>query len=193
MPAGGFDVVGHDDAGGSAFGPEPDERHLRDAVGEHALAQKLLVKIVDREIDGPLGKWQILPAPQIHALKMAANADGKNFANRVVAHARDLFRQRLFAVAICVRGVALRANAVDQVRRIKREWLPAGVSLTRMDDFRQGLIQRGSRGLAGKISETSGVGKAEKSRPTVAIGIGEREAGVVGNPKIFRELFVHFR
>src|ERR1700677_2464799 len=187
-----FDVMGHDRACGSAFGPEPDEWHLRDAVGEHALAQKLLVKIVDREVDGPLGKWQLLPAAKIHALKVAAHGDGENFANRVVAQARDLLRQGLLAGAIRAAGAALRANAVDQVRRIKREWLLAGIGLPH-GHFRQWLVQGRRWSLARDLSETSGVGKAEKPRSPIAVGIGEREPRGVGNPKIFRELFVHFR
>src|ERR1700744_2293050 len=85
----GFDVVGHDGASGSAFGPEPDERHLRNAVGEHTFAQEHFVKIVDREVDRPLGEWKILPAAEIHALHMTAHTHRKNLANSVVAETSD--------------------------------------------------------------------------------------------------------
>jgi len=184
VPAGQvFDVVRHDGAARGTIGPEPDKGQPLKPLRPHRQREQPLETPVDRSIDRPLWKRNVLPVAQIGALNVPPNRHRQERAQRIVETSRHRAAVKPVACSIAVFSVALVTEVLDDLARLERKAHGAAAGRDIVPDIVERTVRLLAVGSARRAPVTNGLrAKAEKPAIVAELSCELEISDALGTP-----------
>lgn len=127
-----LNIVSHRHAALGTMGPEPDERHSRDALSLHREQQKRFTNTLHRSIDRPVRERVILPISGVKSLDSPPHRHGGKRSQKIVCSSKN-------PAALTNVDISLQPQVIDNFVWVERQIYGTVVD----DNVAEGIVSHG--------------------------------------------------